>query len=350
MAIEYKDYYQILGVSRGAGEEEVRRAFRKLARVYHPDKNANDRGAEDRFKEINEAYEVLGDPAKRRRYDEFNSAWQSNPDADEAWKNFSESTPGGSTPRGASEHFTFDGAGFSEFFDQLFKDRGQSEPRRPGPDLRSRKEVEEQTDGRGDDLEADIWVSLEEIARGGVRPLTMKRAVRCSTCFGMGQYNAHKCERCDGKGSFLQSETYKVKIPRGVREGSFLRIPGRGEEGAAGAPPGDLFLKVRYTNHSEFHVNNGQLVHELEVAPWEAVLGAVVTVPTLDGNATIRIPAGTQSGHKLRVKGRGLPAADGEPGDLIVAVKVQVPDKAASNERRLWEELARESSFNPRDN
>jgi DnaJ-class molecular chaperone len=323
-----------------------------VARFYNRYITVNDRRAEDRFKEINEAYEVLGDPARRQRYDEFNSTWRSSPSAEEAWKNLTEFEPGtGKNGGSQAGHFTFTGTGFSEFFDQLFAERPQGGARmRPEPELRSRREVEEQTDGRGDDLESDLWVSLEEAARGALRPITMRRAVRCPTCFGMGQYNAHRCEVCEGKGNFLKTDSFKVRIPKGVKPGAALRIAGHGEAGVNGGPAGDLYLIVRYSAHPEFRVENGQLVYKLEVAPWEAVLGASVTVPTLEGRATIRIPAGTRNGHKLRLRKQGLPTADGGNGDLLVDVKVQVPASAASNERRLWEQLARESEFHPRDN
>jgi curved DNA-binding protein len=349
MAIEYKDYYEILGIPRSAGEDEIRKAFRRLARVYHPDKAGNDRLAENRFKEINEAYEVLGDPGKRRRYDDFQTFWQDNGSSGEAWKNFDDGSGSAEREGRRANHFTFSGAGFSDFFEQLFGRRADFSDR--GSETRNeRANAEPPDDDRGDDLESDIWVSLEEAAMGAVRSITMRRAVRCPVCLGMGQHHGHSCERCGGKGDFLRSETYKVKIPKGIREGAFLRVPGRGEEGANGSAPGDLYLKVKYGQHPEFRVEHGCLVHDLELAPWEAVLGAAVGIPTLSGPATIKVPAGTRSGRKLRIKGRGLPSADGAAGDLIVHVKVQVPDNPGVNEQRLWQELARESNYNPRDN
>ena len=355
MAIEYKDYYQILGVGRGASEEEVRTAFRRLARVYHPDKTGNDSHAEDRFKEINEAYEVLGDPVKRRRYEDFMGAWESSGTGAEAWRTFGRGGEG--VFNGARrEHYRFDGAGFSEFFEELFGRKSEEFQSRPkdfttGPAPAAEEAaVDPAIDSRGDDLESDIWVTLDEVARGAVRPITMKRAVKCGTCCGMGQYNAHPCEKCDGHGSLQREETYKVKIPRGVQEGAFLRVAGRGEAGVVQGAPGDLYLKVHYAAHPEFRVEHATLVHELDLAPWEAVLGAVVSVPTPDGRARIKIPAGTQSGRKLRLKGQGLPGVDGRRGDLILKIKVQVPESAGIRERHLWEELARESAFHPREN
>jgi curved DNA-binding protein len=352
MAIEYKDYYQTLGLARGASEDEIRNAFRRLARVFHPDKTGNDATAETRFKEINEAYEVLGDPAKRQRYDEFIRGWGSGDGIPGDWENFVRAGTDGAEPnftRSGREHYRFDGAGFSEFFEQLFGGRRAPEPRRSSRP-RPQQPISDPAELRGDDLESDLWVTLEEVATGAVRPITMNRAVKCPACLGMGQYNAHPCEKCDGKGSLLHTDSYKVKIPKGIKEGALLRVPGRGENGLGDMPPGDLFLKVHYTANPDFRVEHGMLVHDLELAPWEAVLGATVSVPTLDGKASVKVPPGTQNGSKLRLKGRGLASADQSPGDLILAVKVQVPDSARSRERELWQELAKECRFIPREN
>jgi curved DNA-binding protein len=348
MAIQYKDYYEILGISRGANDEEIRRAFRRLARLYHPDKTGNDGRAEDRFKEINEAYEVLGDAQKRKRYDEFSSCSQST-SADEAWKSFTGTDAFGSSKRSQADHFTFTSSGFSDFFDELFG-RNADSFRREEPVHRAEQREPLGEETAGDDLESDLWVTLDEVVKGSVRPITLRRAVRCRTCYGMGQYNAHACEVCHGKGSVVETNAFKVKIPQGIREGTFLRVPGRGEQGIAGAPAGNLYLKIHYSVHPDFHFQNGHLQYDLELAPWEAVLGTTVVIPALQGRTTMRIPAGTQNGHKLRLKERGLPSADGLNGDLIVKVHVQVPAETETKERRIWEELARESAFNPRDN
>jgi curved DNA-binding protein len=356
MAIDCKDYYKTLGLSRGASDEELRNAFRRLARMFHPDKTGNNPEAETQFKEINEAYEVLGDPEKRQRYDEFIGAWESNGWGPESFQDFTRAEGRPDFARtGGHEHYRFDGAGFSDFFEQMFGRRGGGKARRsereePRDESSGRERARNAADLRGDDLESDIWVTLEEVTKGGVRTITMNRAVKCPTCLGMGQYNAHPCKQCEGKGSLLQTDTYKVKVPKGVKDGAFLRVPGRGEQGIAQSPPGDLYLKVRYTLHPEFRMEQGTLVHDLEVAPWEAVLGATVTVPTLDGKATIKVPPGTQNGRKLRLKGRGVPSADGNAGDLILMIKVQVPNTARSRERELWQELAKESQFVPRGN
>lgn len=349
MAIEYKDYYEILGLQRGAGDDEIRNAFRRLARQYHPDKTGNNRDAEDRFKEINEAYEVLSDPTRRDRYDNFTGAWEAGLTDEEPWKDFARRNEFAAS--GGRHHFQFDGHGFSQFFDELFGAKGarRGRPRNDAPGSTSPPR-ERSIDGRGDDLETDILVTLDEVANGVVRTVSTKRAVKCATCLGMGQYNAHPCEACSGSGEHVASEACRVKIPKGIQEGAFLRIPGRGEQGIANGPPGDLYLKIHYAAHPDFRVERGNLIHDLDLAPWEAVLGTTLSVPTLAGPASIKIPAGTQNGAKMRVKGRGLPAADATTGDLILNIRIQVPGSTALSERQLWEELARESMFQPRHN
>lgn len=350
MAIEFKDYYRILGVASSAHEEDIRKAFRKLARLYHPDIAHDDRRAEDRFKEINEAYEVLGDPEKRKLYDDFNARWSAQDfRIPPGWEEFR--NPGGSAS-GRSDHFTFTGTGFSDFFDQLFGPNAKNRFTPPPPPVEESRPEEMRSNevtADGDDLEADIWVTLEEVARGAVRPITMRRAVRCPKCFGVGQYNSHKCDTCAGSGNTERLDRYKVKIPAGVLEGTCLRVAGQGEQSLPNSTPGDLYLKVCYTAHPEFRLEGGQLTCDLELAPWEAVLGATLTVPTLYGEVSIKVPPGTQTGHKLRVRGKGLPDPSMEHADLFVRVKIQVPDKTESRERELWQELARESHFCPRN-
>lgn len=349
MAIAYRDYYETLGISRSAGDEEIRRAFRRLAREYHPDVTGNDRYAEDKFKEINEAYEVLGDPDRRRRYDEFTLSYQhaARGNVPPGWGSFAESTNGNG---GRAEHFTFTGTGFSEFFDQLFGSNNRTtNSNRERPPQRERSSSSEDSEF-GDDLETDLFVTLEEVARGAVRRVTMRRAVRCNACYGMGQYNAHSCDRCDGKGSMLKNVTFQVKVPRGVPEGACLKVPGQGEEAWRGNHKGDLYLKVKYARNPDFHVEQGQLIHDLELAPWEAALGTTVTIQSLDGKLNIKVPPGTQHGQKLRIRGKGLPALDSVPGDLLVQVRIRIPVASKDRERDLWQELARESSFAPRQN
>jgi curved DNA-binding protein len=326
MPVQYKDYYEILGVPRGASADELKKAFRRLAREFHPDVAKDKKRAEEKFKEVNEAYEVLGDPAKRKKYDELGANWKSGaefrPPPD--WGNFS----GGQAARGrgmGSEEFEFrfGGTGFSDFFEQLFGSTGRGRAgfsRTPGF-------AEEETAERGRDIEGDILVTLEEAMHGSVRTVNVRRPV----------------------GRSVKTETCQVKIPPGVAEGQKLRLAGRGSPGEGGGAAGDLYLRVRLAKHPDFEVADHNLIHEAELAPWEAVLGAEISVPAPDGRVNIKIPPGTQSGQKLRVRGRGLPARNGPRGDLFVVIHVAVPAKISDAEKKLWEQLARESRFRPRD-
>ena len=346
MPIKYKDYYQALGVTRNASETEIKKAFRKLAREYHPDVAKNKKQAEEKFKEINEAYEVLGDPAKRKRYDELGADWSSGAEfrPPPGW----ESTGGGSRTRrrrGDDAEFQFGGTGFSDFFDQLFGSRGGRGGAGSGHGGFSESDLGAE---RGQDIEGDILVTLEEVMNGSVRSVSVRHSAPCERCGGTGRRGRQVCADCEGSGQIAKTETHQVKIPAGVTEGQRLRVAGRGEAGVGGGAAGDLFLRVRLAKHPDFEVEDHNLRYEAEIAPWEAVLGASITVPTLNGGVNIRIPPGTQNGQKLRVRGRGLPQHGGAHGDLIVAARVEVPAQVNDAERKLWEQLARESLFNPR--
>jgi curved DNA-binding protein len=322
MPVQYKDYYETLGVPRNASDADIKKAFRKLAREHHPDVAKDKKKAEEKFKEINEAYEVLSDSAKRKKYDELGANWKSGAEfrPPPGWENFG----GGRARRGSgnvnAEEFHFGGTGFSDFFEQVFGSR----MRGGGGGFGTRGGfAEEDFAERGRDVEGDIMVTLEEAMRGSVRSVTV-------------QHNS-------------RADTYQVKIPAGVTEGQRLRVPGRGEAGSGGGESGDLYLRVRIARHPDFELEDHNLIYEAAIAPWEAVLGANVSVPTLDGHVNIRIPAGTQGGQKLRVRGRGLPQRGGTNGDLIVVTRIEVPPRISESERKLWEQLSRESDFRPRE-
>lgn len=340
MAVQYKDYYRALGVGRGASDADIKKAFRKLAREFHPDVARDKRRAEERFKEINEAYEVLGDPEKRKRYDELGADWR--PDAEfrppPGWERFTTGGARGARPGAENFGFRFGGTGFSDFFEQLF---GGGRGGRGGF-------ADGEAAGRGRDIEGDILVTLEEAMNGSVRAVTIRRPGGCPACGGSGRRAGRLCAHCGGAGALEQRETCQVKIPAGVTDGQRLRVAGHGEPGAGGGGAGDMFLRVRLAKHPDFTVDGRDLIHELDLAPWEAVLGAHVEAPTLNGRVSIRIPPGTQAGQKLRVRGRGLPRRGGAGGDLIVVVRVEVPARVADEERALWEKLARVSAFYPR--
>jgi curved DNA-binding protein len=325
MPVQYKDYYETLGVPRSASADELKKSFRKLARQYHPDVAKDKRKAEEKFKEINEAYEVLGDPAKRKKYDELGANWKSGADfrPPPEWGNFS----GGQTFHGrdtGGQEFHFGGTGFSDFFEQMFGSRMRGGT---GGFGRSAGLEEEEFPERGHDIEGDIMVTLEEAMRGSVRSVNVRHTI----------------------GRSVKTETHQVKIPPGVTEGQKLRLAGRGGAGIGGGGAGDLYLRVRLARHPNFEAEDHNLIYEAELAPWEAVLGTNLSVPALDGRVNIKIPPGTQNGQKLRVRGRGLPQRDGARGDLIVVTQIAVPDKVTVAEQKLWEQLARESRFKPRD-
>jgi curved DNA-binding protein len=301
MAVDYRDYYEALGVDRGASEDDIRRAYRKLARQYHPDVN-KDPGAEDRFKEISEAYDVLRDPEKRERYDRLGANWKAGQDVSgasgfEGFQGFG----------GDGVHVEFGGGDLgdmSDFFEGLFGGRARRAGGGFGGGSFSR---------RGSDHEAVLEISLEEAARGGRRRISL-----------------------DGR-------DIEVTIPPGVRDGQRLRLAGEGGGGPGGGPAGDLLLRIRLRRHPRFRVKGSDLHTDLPVTPWEATLGADVSVPTLDGSARVKVPAGSSCGRRLRLRGEGL-----GDGDLYAHVKIEVPKRLTKKERQLFEDLAKTSKFDPR--
>jgi curved DNA-binding protein len=342
MAVQFKDYYEVLGVPRTASDDDIKKAFRKLARQYHPDVAKDKKTAEAKFKEINEAYEVLGDPAKRKKYDDLGPNWKQGAEfrPPPGWESFAGGGRGG-RPGGGSQEFHFGGTGFSDFFEQFFGSARRGGPRTGGfgDDLAE----------RGEDIEGDIMVPLEEAVKGSTRTISVERGVTCDNCGGTGERNRRVCPTCGGAGRVHKTEQYQVRIPPGVANGQKLRLAGRGEAGVGGAAAGDLYLRVRFAKHPEFQMEDGNLVYEASLAPWEAVLGTQLSVPTLDGRVNIKIPPGTQSGQRLRVRSRGLPQRGGGQGDLLVEVKIEVPAHVSEAERAAWEQLARASRFNPRE-
>ena len=313
MPVQFRDYYETLGVNKNATEDEIRSAFRKLARKYHPDVAKDKKAAEEKFKQINEAYEVLSDPEKRKKYDQLGANWN-QPGGFQPPPDWGGQQPGGGfyrygTGDGGVE-FEFGGTGFSDFFETFFGGgRGRSGFSGFGP---TQPEAE-----RGSDVEADIMVPLEEALNGATRTVSLRRA-----------------------GS-KKVETYQVKIPRGVREGQRIRLVGQGEAGERGGKSGDLFLRVRLAKHPDFRVEGSDLVHEARIYPWQAVLGTELQVPTVEGDVRLKVPPGTKSGQRFRLRGRGLPTASGPRGDLYVEVEIEVPKKITERERELWSDLAR---------
>ena len=322
--MEFKDYYSTLGVARDATDDDIKKAFRKLARQYHPDVAKDKKLAEERFKEINEAHEVLSDPAKRSKYDELGAHWQEEGAAQgpPGWKSRWAQTAGG-----PAREFHFDGTGFSDFFEQFFGAGSRFGFASGGPEFEEEIRPRRR---RGADIEGEILVTLSEVMRGTTRPISLRTT--------------------DPRTDDTQAQTFQVRIPAGAMEGRRIRVPGKGGPGVGGAPAGDLYLRVRYAAHPDFRAQGADLYHDVDLAPWEAVLGTTIVVPSFEGPIKVRIPAATNPGAQLRVRGHGLPKGrGGGRGDLYVVVGLQVPSKLTEKEKTLWEQLARASTFNPRE-
>jgi curved DNA-binding protein len=325
MPVQFRDYYETLGVAKTATSDDIRKAFRKLARQYHPDVAKDKKNAEEKFKQINEAYEVLSDTAKREKYDRMGADWQQYEQAGGRPGPGRAGQPGGGvrwSPGGGGAEFDFGGTGYSDFFEQFFggaarRSRGGGNGTGAGFDFFTQQQTEPE---RGADVEADISVTLEEALHGSRRSISLRRS---------------------SAGGNAKLETYEVKIPAGVHEGQRIRLRSRGEAGPGGGEAGDLYLRVRLAPHPDFRVEaGGDLYHDLIVAPWQAVLGCDVTVPTLENEMHLKIPPGSQVGQRFRLRGRGLPTKKGKRTDLYVQIGVTLPEHLSQAERELWEKLA----------
>ncbi len=317
MSVSYKDYYQLLGVDRKATKEEIAKAFKKLARSYHPDLNPGDAKAEEKFKELNEAYEVLKDPEKRKMYDQLGHNWQHG----------QQFNAGGFGGQGFGGGFSGNGD-FSDFFETLFGQAGRggasfggfggaqggfgADPfggfsRRPS---------------KGKDIQAEIVITLEDALKGNRRTITLNGS--------------------QGK------RDLEVNIPAGSKEGSKLRLTGQGEPSHTGGASGDLFLRLKFMPHALFSVDGMDISYDLLLTPWEAALGVKARIPTLEGEIEMNIPQGTSSGRRFRLRGRGL-GKEGARGDQMVRAMIKVPDVLTDEERALFEQLAEVSTFTVRD-
>ena len=314
MVTKIKDYYEVLGVKRGAADDEIKKAYRKLARKFHPDLNPGDKSAEEQFKQVQEAYDVLSNADDRKLYDEYGDNWRAvkagaGPPPP-GWEQATSQGPQGGARPGGFDFNDFDfgsfrtsGEGGFDIFEELFggaRGRGQRSD-------------------RGRDVEAELELSLEEAHRGGRRTLQMQTG-----------------------------KTIDVNIPAGVREGSTVRLAGQGGAGSNGSEPGDLYLHIRLRPHPTFRVNGDDVEVDLPIAPWEAVLGAKVEAPTIEGRVEVTVPPGAKSDQRLRLRGQGLNKRKGGRGDEYVRLKIVVPADVSAEERRLFEELKRVSRFQPR--
>jgi molecular chaperone DnaJ len=323
-----KDYYDVLEVPRTASVKEIRTAYRKLARKYHPDVNPNDRAAEARFKEINAAHEVLSDLDKRKKYDRYGDRWEM---ADQIEENQRRSSAAGwarQGPAGAGGGFGENGSDFGSIFDGLFRrerggPRGHSAPR------------------RGQDVETPVEVSLEEAFRGTTRVINLQSPEACKTCGGSGEVAGAVCHTCEGMGQVMRTRRLEVKVPQGVKTGSRVRVAGEGQPGANGGSAGDLYLVVTSLPHNRFERKGDDLAIDASLPYFTAVLGGEVEVSTMTGRVALRIPELTQNGRQIRLKGKGMPVLGkpGEAGDLFVRVHIQLPEHLSPGEREHFEVL-----------
>ena len=325
MSVQYRDYYEILGVDKSASQDEIKKAFKKLARKYHPDVAKDLPDAEEKFKEVNEAYEVLGDAEKRKKYDTLGANWEHGQDFGGG--------PGGfyGSGGGGQYEYHFGGStGFSDFFESMFGGGGGgfggSDPfgGYGGP-----RGARSNAPAAGQDIEADLLVKIEEIMTGATRELRLARP--------------------SASGQPSGETTIRVKIPKGIGEGQMIRCAGMGYPGRNGGPAGDLYMRVRLERHPIYRPSGKDLESDLMLAPWEAVLGTSVRVPTPHGEVKMTVKPNTSPGTRMRLGGKGLPdPKSGGHGDLLREIVVEFPESVSDEEKKLWEQLAETSSFSPR--
>ncbi len=323
------NYYDILGVSRAATDKDIKQAYRRLARKYHPDINPGDKSAEAKFKEINAAYEVLSDTEKRKKYDKYGDKWQYADQMEQAERQqaqYRQYSPGGN---GQTFHFGGDIGGMDSIFDELFGGgRGRGFSRR----ARSQ---------RGQDLESNVEITLEEAFNGTARQINLQQEQPCTACGGTGQIQNLPCSVCRGAGVVNRVNRIEVKIPAGVNTGSRVRISGKGQPGYGGGTPGDLYLNITVSPHQLFERQGDDLTTNVPVPLTVAVLGGEVQVPTPKGNKlALKIPPETQNGRVFRLTGQGMPhTGKATKGDLMARVNVILPTKLSEKEKELFRQL-----------
>lgn len=334
--MEFKDYYKILKVAKDASGQEIKNAYRKLARTLHPDLNPGDKKAETKFKEVNEAHEVLSDPAKRKKYDEMGANWEQIERDREFASRYADRGAG----RGQSVDIDL-GDFFETFFGRQHGPSGEAfgfgGPSRPAA---------------GQDVDYELGLSIDELVAGGKKALRLAMSEVCGDCGGEGTVmtattrgrsrvvtQAQPCPRCRGQGVTVTDRDLTVTIPKGLTDGSRIRLAGQGGRGARGGRPGDLYLRIRILPHPIFRPKAFDLEADLPVLDHQAALGDRIEVPTPTGPVTLTIPPGTQSGQKLRLKGRGLPRSDGAAGDLFFFVTIRIPEQITDEEREWYLKL-----------
>jgi curved DNA-binding protein len=332
MSVKYKDYYKVLGVDKKASQDEIKKAYRKLAVKHHPDKNPGDSKAEQKFKEITEAYEVLSDPEKRKKYDSLGSGWKHgqnfrpssdwakefNIDLDDFLKDFGF---GGRTTA----------SNFSDFFESVFSDANKRQANYSTKNTRSQFNTKTSTETPGKDIQVTLSVKLEDIYFGNTKSISIRIPV------------------IDSSGKTVRKmRSYDIKIPKAIRQGQKLKYKSEGSNTLPGGKRGDLYFVIDIEKHPIFYREDLNLYVDLPITPWEAALGFTVTIPTMEGSIKLKVPAGIESGKKLRVKNKGLPDTKGKQGDLFAVIKIEVPSQISEEEKELYQKLSELSDFNPR--
>jgi DnaJ-class molecular chaperone len=330
--VNYKDYYAVLGVPKTAAAKDIKSAYRKLARKWHPDANPNDtKKAEEKFKEISEAYEVLGDAEKRQKYDALGTDWSRAAQQAEAQTRYRSSQQQSEPFNGTT--FSNDGgpSGFSDFFDAFFSGIGRRPQSGSAPTFSQ----------RGSDLETSIELSLAEAYAGGPKAVTLQIEENCPRCGGSGILNQQICPQCHGTGRVLQTRKFDITVPKGVRDGQRIRLTGQGGRGTGGGANGDLYLVASIRSDPTYERKGDDLYVDLPIPFYDLVLGAQVSVPTMTGPVTMTVPPETQSNKMLRLAGKGMPKVrGGTNGDQYVRLIGMLPKDLSERERTLYRELA----------
>jgi DnaJ-class molecular chaperone len=339
--VNYKDYYAILGVAKTAAAKDIKSAYRKLAKKWHPDANSdNQKQAEEKFKDIQEAYEVLGDPEKRSKYDVLGQDWQ------QAARNSAQQRRGpqpgnpgagaGGNPFGGAQA-AGDGSGFSDFFDMFFQNIGKQGRTSAGPSPFSGARRAQP----GEDLETTLDLTLAEAFSGGTKNVALQIDDTCAKCGGSGTSGNRVCPDCGGRGRVLQTKRFDVSIPKGIREGQRIRLSGQGAAGPNGGPRGDLYLNVHFPDDQTWERRGDDLYIDLPVSIYDLVLGGDLNVPTMNGEVTMTVPAGTQSNKFMRLGGKGMPKLKSDAhGDEYVRLLATLPTNLSDKETKLFKELA----------
>jgi len=348
MAVKFQDYYEILGVDRNASEKDIKSAYRKLARKWHPDLHppGEKEKAEEQFKKINEAYEVLKDPEKRKRYDQLGSDWKHG-------QNFSGSQQGHPDMGGVRFYTSgdFSGGGFEDIFEGGFSDffrtffgegAAAGTAGTAGRTARSGfsgRGAGRRSPVRGEDVESEIELSLEEAYQGGTRSIRISGSAVCSNCGGSGTAGQGFCAQCGGTGAIPEEKTLEVRVPPGVKEGSRIRLKGQGGAGLGGGSKGDLYLKVRLRPHPVFKLKGDNIETDAVIRPDQAIFGDKIPVQTLDGKVTLTVPPNSRRGSKLRLRGKGFPRKGKGRGDQYVRLVIDTPSDLNEEEKNLYKQL-----------